>query len=645
LTNAHCSLTIALHLPASRLPGYNAGERKPPFGPAPLIASETLSAMSLLLNAQTLTKRYDSHTLFRDISLTFHEGERVGLIGPNGAGKSTLLKILAGLEHADAGTVEPARSARIAYLAQEDTFAPGNTVEGTLLDALRESHLEEHQRHTRAQVLMGKLGFERGDADVETLSGGWRKRLALGRQIILEPDLLLMDEPTNHLDVGGILWLERFLTKCNFAFVLISHDRYFLERVTNRVIELNARYADGFFSVRGKYSDFLEKRAEYLAAQEKQEQALSIVVRREVEWLRRGPAARTTKAGARIEEAQRKIESLSELRRRTGQEGAIGVNFNASGRRTNMLVIAKSIAKSLGGRRLFSGLELELCPGTRLGIVGNNGSGKTTLLRLLAARLAPDEGEVRHAPSLRLALFDQNRAQLDRAQTLRRALSPNGDTVMFRDQPTHVVAWAQRFLFRPEQLENLVGSLSGGEQARVMMAGMMRQQADLILLDEPTNDLDIPSLEVLEKGLLEFPGAIVLITHDRHMLDAVCTLLVGLHGNGECGIYSSFAQWEAAEERIVLAAEASLPAAPKAPRREPAPARPKLTHVEKKELGGIEKKIQKAEDEVERLKKVVEDPSVASDHARMRQECQRLHDAQMLADQLYERWHELDGKR
>ncbi len=601
--------------------------------------------MSLLLNAQSLTKRYDSHTLFRDISLTFQEGERVGLIGPNGAGKSTLLKILAGIEHADKGKVEPARNARIAYLAQEDAFAAGSTVEGTLLDALRDSQLEEHQRHTRAQVLMGKLGFDQGDARAETLSGGWRKRLAIGRQIILEPDLLLMDEPTNHLDLGGILWLERFLAKCNFAFVLISHDRYFLESVTNRVIELNARYADGFFSVRGKYSDFLEKREEYLEAQEKQEQALSIVVRREVEWLRRGPAARTTKAGARIDEAQRKIENLSELRRRTGQEEAIGLNFNASGRRTNMLVIAKSLAKSLGGKRLFGGLEFELCPGTRLGIVGNNGSGKTTLLRLLAAALPPDEGEVRHAPSLRLALFDQDRAQLDRAQTLRRALSPNGDTVMFRDQPVHVVAWAQRFLFKPDQLDNVVGSLSGGEQARVMIARMMQQSADLILLDEPTNDLDIPSLEVLERGLLEFPGAIVLITHDRHMLDAVCTLLVGLHGNGECGIYASFAQWEAAEERLAQAAAKEIPVAPKAPRRESAPSRPRLTHTEKKELNGIEKKIQQAEAEVERLKKAIEDPALCSDHVRMGEECQRLHDAQMLADQLYERWHELEGKR
>jgi ATP-binding cassette subfamily F protein uup len=599
--------------------------------------------MPVLINAQTLSKRYDSKTLFRGISLTIRDGERIGLIGPNGAGKSTLLKILAGLERADEGKVETARNARIAYLAQEDEFPPGSTVEGALLEELRDSPLDERSRRTRAAILMGKLGFEDGGARADTLSGGWRKRLAIGRQLTAEPDVLLLDEPTNHLDLGGISWLERFLEKAGFAYVLISHDRLFLEKATNRVVELNPRYPEGFFSVQGRYSDFVEKREEFLAALEKHEQSLTILVRREVEWLRRGPPARTTKAGARIDAAHRKIKSLAELRRHAAQGGSIAVDFNASNRRTNDLVIARGIAKSMGGRRLFSGLEVELSPGTRLGILGNNGSGKTTLMRVLAGQLPPDEGTVRHAPQLRVVLFDQNREQLDRAQTLRRALSPSSDTVNFRGRGIHVVSWAQRFLFRPDQLECPVGMLSGGEQARVMIARMMQQPADLLLLDEPTNDLDIPSLEVLEKGLVEFPGAIVLITHDRHMLDRVCTVMVGLHDGAAADLYTDLSQWEAAEKHLAPATRREPP--PKEPRLKAAPPRPRLTHAEKKELAGLEKRIPAAEAEVEKLKKIVADPAVAADYARMHTECQRLHDAQVLVDQLYRRWHELESLR
>jgi ATP-binding cassette subfamily F protein uup len=441
------------------------------------------------------------------------------------------------------------------------------------------------------------------------------------------------------------------LEKAGFAFVLISHDRLFLEKVTNRVVELNPRYPAGFFSVQGRYSDFVEKREEFLAALEKHEQSLTILVKREVEWLRRGPPARTTKAGARIDAAHRKIQSLAELRRHAAQDGNIAVDFNASNRRTNDLVIARGITKSMGGRKLFSGLEIELSPGTRLGILGNNGSGKTTLLRVLAGQhgsacaplLAPDEGTVRHAPQLRVVLFDQNREQLDRAQTLRRALSPNSDTLNFRGQGIHVVSWAQRFLFRPDQLANPVGMLSGGEQARVMIARMMQQPADLLLLDEPTNDLDIPSLEVLEKGLIEFPGAIVLITHDRHMLDRVCTVMVGLHDGAVADLYTDLSQWETAEKRLAPASRREP--TPKEPRPKAALARPKLTHTEKKELAGMEERIPAAEAEVEKLKKIVADPAVAADYARMHRECQRLHDAQLLVDQLYHRWHELENMR
>jgi len=600
--------------------------------------------MTLLLNAQSLSKHYGSRTLFENITFTIQDDERIGLIGPNGAGKSTLLKILNDTVSPDDGKIEKVRNTRIAYISQEDEFPPDATVESVLFDALKDSHLEEHQCWTRVAKQMGKLGFEGADVRIDTLSGGWRKRVAIGRQLITEPDLLLIDEPTNHLDLAGIYWLEQFLHKANFPFVLISHDRYFLEKVTNRIIELNPRYPEGFFSVRGRYSDFLEKRENFLISLNRQEQSLASSVKREVEWLRRGPPARTTKANARIDEAHRKIDNLSTMRNKSAQDGNITVSFNASNRKTNNLVVAKDIEKSMGDKKLFDDMEIELSPGTRMGILGNNGSGKTTLLKVLAGLLEPDKGYVRHAPQLRVAMFEQHREQLDPTQTLRHALSPNGDHLTFNGNSVHVVSWAKRFLFEPYQLDNLVGSLSGGEQARIMIARMMEQPADLLLLDEPTNDLDIPSLEVLENGLMDFPGAIVLITHDRHMLDRICNCMAGLHDEGPASMYADLGDWEREQDARARAIKAeAVQAKPERVKAKPKAA--KLSYNEKKELKNMEKNILAAEAEVEKQQAVIADPTIATDHARMHEECELLHKAEATVAQLYQRWEELEGKQ
>jgi ATP-binding cassette subfamily F protein uup len=337
-----------------------------------------------LLAARDLSKTHASDPLFENLSITFHEDERVGLIGPNGGGKTTLLKILAGVEQADSGTVERSTTARLAYLPQIDVFPSGATVEGALVDALRSHELEGHEGTVRARKMLRRLGFETGDQEVATLSGGWRKRLAIGCALVQEPDLLLMDEPTNHLDLAGIEWLERFLARSRLSFVLTSHDRYFLERVANRVVEINPRYPDGYFSVTGHYSDFLERREAFLEMQDAHRQALANEVRREVEWLRRGPKARSSKAGYRIDEAHRKIDALNEAKRRHDSKVELDIDFSASGRRTHDLITASGIEKTRGGRLLFEEIEAHVRPGTRLGIAGNNASGKTTLLNVLA---------------------------------------------------------------------------------------------------------------------------------------------------------------------------------------------------------------------------------------------------------------------
>ncbi len=598
--------------------------------------------MPPLLSCQSLSKSYGSRPLFQDITMGIAEGERLGLIGPNGSGKSTLLRILAGLEKPDSGEITRRRNLRLAYVAQEDIFAPNRTVGEILIQALGDEPLEEYERAARLNIALTQGGFAGSDQMVQTLSGGWKKRLALAHALIQQPDLLLLDEPTNHLDLEGVLWLERLLTNAPFAFVLVSHDRYLLENVTNQVMELSRAYPDGYLSVEGTYSDFLIKKQEFLAAQAHQEKALETKVRREIEWLRRGPQARATKANYRIEEAGRLIDALAEVKERNAQEGrALSVDFTATQRKTRELLVAKGIEKSLGGHVLFSHLSFTLSPGYKLGLLGPNGSGKTSLLRLLAGETEPDRGVLRRAEGLRVVLFDQHREQLNPNASLRRALSPNGDTVIFRGSAMHVAGWARRFLFRPEQLDMPVGALSGGEQARVLIANLMLRPADILLLDEPTNDLDIPALEVLEECLEDFPGAMVLVTHDRFMLDNVSSELLALDGKGGAQFFADYVQWERAAQQQKAAEAARARSAPDAPRS----AAVRLTSQELREWNRMEATILAAEEEAAAIEREMNAPAVASDPARLQERWSALQAARERIEKLYTRWEELEAKR
>ena len=599
--------------------------------------------MTVLLSSLELSKTYGPRPLFMDISLDLRVGEHIGLIGANGSGKSTLLKILAGLEVPDHGKVAMRRTARLGYLAQEATFNPDATVAEVLTAALQEDATEEHEQATQVAITLSKAGFKVPNQKAGTLSGGWQRRLAIARELVRRPDLLLLDEPTNHLDLEGILWLEELLKDAPFAYVVVSHDRYFLENVTNEVIEIDRIYPDGYYRAPGPYSDFLNQRAEFLVTQARQEEALATKVRREVEWLKRGAAARTGKQTARIQEANRLIGNLQALKGRNAPAAAVDLDFAATGRKSTKLLVADHLAKSLGGRQLFSGLSLLLSPGTKLGLLGPNGSGKTTLLRLLAGTMAPDTGTIKKAEGLRVVTFDQDRGQLDRAAPLRRALSPNADIVLYRDQPFHVTAWAKRFLFRTEQLDLPVGDLSGGEQARILLARLMLQPADILLLDEPTNDLDIASLEVLEEGLADFPGVVVLVTHDRSLLDRLCTEILGLDGQGSAHIFADYTQWMAAQRELnaAKAKPAGAPVAAKAPREK---AR-RLSYQEQREWDGMEERILAAEAVVAAKQQEVEAMGRTGDHARLRECCQALEAAQATVEKLYERWQELEAKQ
>ena len=574
-----------------------------------------------MISVESISKSFTSRPLFENLTFTIAEGDHVGLVGPNGSGKSTLLKILAGLEEPDSGRRAMRKRLRIGYVPQDPIFTPGKTVEEVLGD---------HDAGAIA-VALGKTGFTDRTALTDTLSGGWRKRLAIAREIVNEPDVLLLDEPTNHLDVDAILWLEQFLKNEPEAFVVVSHDRYFLDNVTRRMLELNRVYPEGLLQVNGSYAEFLEKRDELLKNEAAYQETLANLVRREIEWLRRGPKARTTKAKARIQNAGRLIDELDDSRDRARVSTA-KIDFTGSDRKTKRLLVAKGIRK----RDLFRDLDLLLTPGTRLGILGPNGSGKTTLLRTIIGELEPDEGTIDRADRLRTVYFEQNRESLDQTLTLKRALAPEGDAVIYQDRQLHVASWAKRFLFRPEQLETSVSKLSGGEKARIVLARLMLQPADLLVLDEPTNDLDIPTLDVLEESLLEFPGALVLVTHDRYLLDRVSTQILALDGKGSAEYYADLNQWV---ERPKQAASAPQIQNPKSKIQNR-----KRGYLEQRELDSMEERVMAAEEKLAEAKRRAEDPSIAADAAALQERYAELTDAQNEVDGLYRRWSELEEK-
>ena len=585
-------------------------------------------------------KAHGPRSLFDELSFGLFEGDQVGLVGPNGAGKSTLLRILAGIEPPDRGQRSLRTGVRVGYVPQDPVFPPQGTVEDMLTATL--AAVDEDERPGRIAQALGRAGFADGRAEVAALSGGWQKRLAIARELAGEPDVLLMDEPTNHLDVEGILWLEGLLAERTRACLVVSHDRYFLEHVATRMLEVNRAYPTGLFETAGRYSEFLTRRDEFLRGQAAYEESLANTVRREIEWLRRGAKARSTKAKGRIKEADRLIEELRDARARAATRSA-DIDFTASGRRSRRLLVARGLAKSLGGRSLVQGLDVTITPGTRIGLMGPNGSGKTTLLNVLAGALAPDAGTIERADGLRIVRFEQQRPGLDPQQSLRRALAPEGDTVSFQGRSLHVAAWAKRFLFQPEQLEVPVGRLSGGEQARIHIARLMREPADLLILDEPTNDLDIPTLDVLEESLITFEGGLVLVTHDRFMLDRVATGIVALDGRGGAETFADYAQWELAP-RLQTPHPALSPEGRGGESASPRTRSKRLGYLEQRELDAMQAAIVEAETAREMCRRAAEDPGIASDPAGLQARYAALEDARAEVDRLYARWAELEAK-
>jgi ATP-binding cassette subfamily F protein uup len=623
-----------------------------------------------------VTKQFGATPLFRNISLTVEDGDRIGLIGPNGAGKSTLLAILAGQVEPDSGELAVRKRARAAYVPQDSRFAPGHTIRQVLERALAAAHVNESEREGRLRELTGRAGFVDLNAEAASLSGGWRKRLAITEAMVIEPEVMLLDEPTNHLDLAGIEWLEELLRASSFAAVTVSHDRYFLESTSSQIVELNRVFADGLFRVKGTFSRFLEEKQAYLESQSRQQESLRNQVKTEIEWLRRGPKARTTKSKARIDTANAMIGELKAMDARTTVNSA-GIDFEASQRKTKRLVEFTDVACDVPAgpaddassannansaeetnpapRSLFTGLNFILTAGMKVGLVGPNGSGKTTLLRLLRGEIEPAAGVIRRAESLRLVYFSQMR-ELDDSLTLRRALAPESDAVIYQGRTVHVASWAARFLFTGEQLNQPVRNLSGGERARVLIAKLMLEPADVLLLDEPTNDLDIPTLEILEENLLDFPGALVLVTHDRYLLNRVASTVLGLDGRGNTGRFADYAQWEdwlveqddieqdgLKQDKSVRRSDGSGAPQPTGATSANS-SKKKLSYLEAREFAAIEHRVEVSDARLAAARDHVEHPDVAINAVALQEALKELDAAQHENDTLYARWAELTEK-
>jgi ATP-binding cassette subfamily F protein uup len=610
--------------------------------------------MGILVSVHKLEKSFASRSLFRDLTFALSTGERIGLIGPNGAGKSTMLKILAGELATDGGTVSFGRGVRVARLDQDPVFNEGETVYEALLSATEDPY--DYIELATVDECLSKLGLVSGtvtpEKKVHELSGGWKKRVALARELVKRPDLLLLDEPTNHLDVDGIEWLENFILDSKFATMMITHDRLFLQRITNRVFDLDPRYAGGLLTVEGDYVKYLELRDETLRSQEQREVVLKNTLRRETEWLRRGAKARTTKQTARITRAGDLKEDVGELAERN-QKRKLRLDFQEAERNPQKIIEAKNLTKSFTTngengpetKTLFRDVSMIISPKTRLGLLGANGVGKSTLIRCLLGDEPVDSGTVKRAEKLQVAYFEQHRQSLDPKKSLLRNIVGEGDYVEFRGQPIFARSYLDRFLFRSEQHDMPVEKLSGGEKARLRVAQMMLTPANILVLDEPTNDLDLATLAVLEQVLAEFNGAVILVTHDRYFLDQVSNRIVAFgrdeSDEPELQEFASFSQWEdwwheerqLRESRKAAAVKIANQAKPKNAR--------KLSFNEKRELDLMEGNIQAAEKKLADLQEVAAKPENLTHASKLSELYAEIGKVQSEIERLYARWTEL----
>ncbi len=607
--------------------------------------------MAPILRLDDVSLAFGSRPLLEHASLQVEPGERVCVVGRNGEGKSSLLKLVAQVLRPDSGAVWLRPGTRRAVLEQDIV-----TVEHALVHEVVAAGLagldgvESWEIPVRVATVLSQLGLD-GEARYENLSGGWRRRTLLARALVVEPELLLLDEPTNHLDIPAIEWLEQLLRGFRGALLFVSHDRRFVDRVATRIIDLDRGRLSSW---PGNYSDYAARKAAQLADEARANALFDKRLAQEEVWIRKGVEARRTRNEGRVRALMAMRTERRERRERTGQASMAVQEAAAS---SQLVFEAEDAGVSFGGRTIFAGLTTRILRGERIGIVGPNGAGKSTLLKLLLGELEPTRGSVRRGARQEVAYYDQQRAQLDLDSPVAHNINARSDFVLVNGENRHISSYLRDFLFRPEQLLTPARALSGGERNRLLLARLFAQPANLLVLDEPTNDLDIDTLELLQELVGEFAGTLLLVSHDRAFLDEVVTSLLVLEGNGRVqdfvGGYSDWERWREARDasQAKRARAASQPAA--APDARPAtaaaaaPAAPaarrKLSYKDQRELEALPARLEALEQRKAGLTAETQQPDFyARPHAQVAAHLQALADLDAEIEAAFSRWSELE---
>lgn len=584
--------------------------------------------MELLLSCQNLEKSFGAKNLFTSLNFSVHAQDRIGMVGPNGSGKSTLLKIIYDLEPQTSGKIAKRSGLKIAYVPQEESFSKESIF--SILMKTKSPLIDEYEYERAVYSMIEKCGFPDGDQAANSLSGGYQKRLSFAKAWIQEPDLILFDEPTNHLDLDTLFWLEETINQLKCSFITVSHDRCFLENTCNKIIEINKKYPKGCFIVDGPYHEYLNRKESFFEANQQLEQHLKSKLKKEIEWLRTSPKARTTKAVSRIKDANALKAQFSTIKTQN-KNLQLDLAFESSKRETKKLISIKNLTKSYQDRTLFKGIDLNISPATRLGILGFNGSGKTTLLKIIAGEISQDMGTIKYADDLKIVYFKQNREIFEKVDTLRNVLSPNSDFVNFMGKSTHINGFCKAIGFEPTDLDMPCFKFSGGEKARALIGKLMLEKADILLLDEPTNDLDMETLDIFLDVLKTYEGAILVISHDRFFLDAVCTEMIGIGIDESPQFFSDFESFQEAalekkSQKKLIKTVIDKPIKPS-------------FQQEKKRLNVVINKISSLEKEIASL---TDQLNNASDAKIFNEKCEAISKKQKELDALMTEWESLE---
>ncbi len=619
-----------------------------------------------IISASEIEIAFGQQNILNKASLSIREGDRIGMVGRNGCGKSTFLKILAGLMEPDAGQVVRSKDLTFGYLSQEFTLDESKNVFDNVLSGAqyvlglikqfeslpahstraddlehRIAHLEGWTLDSRVKETMSHLNTPAGDRNIASLSGGEKRRVAMAKALVSHPDLLILDEPTNHLDPESIEWVVEFLLAYTGAFLVVTHDRYFLDRITTSIVEVSNGL---MYSYEGNYTEYLLSKAERQSSEEKQEQSRQNFLRRELDWVRRGPKARTTKSKSRLD---RYFDVAG--KGPPPQDMEVDLVIPPPPPLGNRVVDLEGVGMTLGERKLFEKLSIKFGPGSKVGIAGRNGLGKTTLLKIILGQLAPTEGTVKIGDLTRFNYVDQSRLQLDEGKTVFEELGQGSEVVQFGDQKISVRAYLRRFLFPEDRIMAQVRHLSGGERSRLLLARILKNGGNFLILDEPTNDLDLPTLRVLEEALIGFGGSVLVVSHDRYFLDRVCTSMVVFEGDGEIahsvGNYEYYLEKKTkadAQLRVLPERNSGGPKSKLASSNENAAAPRKLKFKEQQELAGMETAIHTAEKDLVRIEAIFASPDFYKQHEQHAQLQEELDSTKGKIAKLYARWEELE---